>query len=114
VSFIKSLKMRFTNETVDYERDPLVNSSRIVPVLFGSSGNGVKMISHLKFLFGNGLIGTHPTQHQQLITQVRVAKTMESRSLDKSHGNIAFDLCDAFRLSVIRYTQDGIEVIRKK
>jgi len=39
---------------------------------------------------------------------------MESRSLDKSHGNITFDLCDAFRLSVIRYTQDGIEVIRKK
>ena len=60
------------------------------------------------------LIGTYPTQHQQLITQVRVAKTMESGNLDKSHGNITFDLFDTFRLSVIRYIQDGIEVIRKK
>lgn len=71
VSFIKSLKKRFGDETVDYERDPFVYSSRIVPVLFGS-GHGTKMISHLKFLFGNGLIAIHPIKHQQLITQIRL------------------------------------------
>ena len=75
VSFIKSLKQRFGDEIVDYERDPFLYSSsrRIVPVSFGS-GHGTKMISHLKFLFGNGLIAIHPMKHQQLITQIRVAR----------------------------------------
>jgi hypothetical protein len=113
VSFIKSLKRRFSDEIVDYERDPFIHSSRIVPVSFGS-GNGTKMISHLKFLFGSGYIGIDQSQHASLITQIRVAKTLETGNLDKSKGNITFDLFDAFRLSLLRYTGDGVEVIRKK
>ena len=115
VSFIKSLKLRFRDEIVDYERDPFLYSSsrRIVPVSFGS-GHGTKMISHLKFLFGNGLIAIHPMKHQQLITQIRVARTLENGGLDKSKGNLTYDIFDAFRLSLLRYTQDGIEVISNK
>jgi hypothetical protein len=112
VSFIKSLKRRFGDEIVDYERDPFIHSSRIVPVSFGS-GNGSKMISHIKFVFGSGYIGIDQSQHASLITQIRVAKTLENGNLDKSKGNITFDLFDAFRLSLLRYTQDGVEIIRR-
>jgi hypothetical protein len=113
VSFIKSLKQRFYgSEVVDYERDPFVHSRRIVPVAFGS-GNGVKMISHLRNLFSKGLVAIHPVQHDKLITQIRVAKTQDNGNLDKTGSNMTFDLFDAFRLSVIRYTEDAIEVIRK-
>jgi hypothetical protein len=60
------------------------------------------------------LIAIHPQQHEQLITQLRVAKILENGNLDKAGSNITFDLFDAFRLSLIRYTEDGIEVIRRK
>jgi hypothetical protein len=113
VSFIKSLKKKFGDEMVDYERDPFVYSGRIVPVSFGS-GHGTKMISHLKFLFGNGLIAIHPIKHQQLITQIRVAQTKEDGNIDKSKGNLTFDLFDAFRLSLLRFTQYGQKVISGK
>jgi hypothetical protein len=114
VSFIKSLKQWFnSSEVVDYERDPFVHSRRIVPITFGS-GNGTKMVSHLKDIFSKGLIAIHPQQHEQLITQLRVAKILENGNLDKAGSNITFDLFDAFRLSLIRYTEDGIEVIRRK
>jgi hypothetical protein len=116
VSFIKSLKQRFINtDIVDYEHDPFVMSSsrRIVPVSFGS-GNGTKMISHLKFLFGNNLIGIDPDNHPNLISQIRTAKTVENGNLDKTRSGTTFDLFDAFRLSLIRYTEDGVEVIKRK
>ena len=74
----------------------------------------MKMISNLKYGFGNHGIGIHPIKHNQLVTQLRVARTNEMGNLDKTHGNLTFDLFDAFRLSMIRYTQDGIEVIKKK
>jgi hypothetical protein len=72
------------------------------------------MVSHLKDIFSKGLIAIHPQQHEQLITQLRVAKILENGNLDKAGSNITFDLFDAFRLSLIRYTEDGIEVIRRK
>jgi len=65
-------------------------------------------------LFGNGLIAIHPIKHQQLITQIRIAQTKEDGNIDKSKGNLTFDLFDAFRLSLLRYTQDGQEVISGK
>jgi hypothetical protein len=114
VSFIKSLKQWFTSsEVVDYERDSFIHSRRIVPVAFGS-GNGTKMVSHLKDIFSKGLIAIHLQKHEQLITQIRVAKILENGNLDKTASNITFDLFDAFRLSLIRYTEDGIEIIRRK
>jgi hypothetical protein len=113
VSFIKSLKQFFQySEIVDYERDSFLHSRRIVPIAFGS-GNGVKMISHIKNIFSKGLVSIHPQQHERLITQIRVAKIQENGNLDKTSSNMTFDLFDAFRLSVIRYTEDAIEVIRK-
>jgi hypothetical protein len=115
VSFIKSLKQWFlSSEVVDYERDPFLHSRRIIPVAFGS-GNGTKMVSHLKDIFSKGLVAIHPQQHEQLITQLRIAKILENGNLDKTgSSNITFDLFDAFRLSLIRYTEDGVEVIRRK
>jgi len=53
-------------------------------------------------------------QHEKLITQLRAAKILENGNLDKTGSNITFDLFDAFRLSLIRYTEDGIEVILRK
>jgi hypothetical protein len=117
ISFIKSLKQFYSSDDwVDYERDPFLHMRRIVPVAFGS-GNGVKMISHVKDLFSKRQIAIHPQQHQKLMTQIRVARLQENGNLDKSSSstgsNMTFDLFDAFRLSLIRYTQDGIEIIRK-
>jgi hypothetical protein len=40
--------------------------------------------------------------------------TVESSMVtDKTVSNMAFNLFNAFRLSVIRYTEDAIEIIRK-
>ena len=112
VSFIKSLKQYFSySEVVDYERDPFLHSRRIVPIAFGS-GNGVKMISHIKNIFSKGLVSIHPQHHDRLITQIRVARTQENGNLDKQGSSMTFDLFDAFRLSVLRYTVDGIEIIK--
>ena len=114
ISFIKSLKTIFQKtEIVDYERDQFIYSRRIVPVNFGS-GHGHKMIDHLKFLFSHNLIGISSKKHLPLISEIRVARTLDNGNLDKSHGSLTMDLFDAFRLSCIRYTGDGIEIIRKK
>jgi hypothetical protein len=74
---------------------------------------GSQMISHIKNIFSKGLVSIHPQHHDRLITQIRVAKIQENGNLDKTSSNMTFDLFDAFRLSVIRYTEDAIEVIRK-
>ena len=74
--------------------------------MFGA-GNNAKLIGHMQFLFSNDLVGIDQDNHQALLQQIRIARTLPTGGLDKTRTGRTFDLLDAFRLSTLRYTRNG-------
>jgi hypothetical protein len=88
------------NTHVPQERWPFI--MKVVPVNFREEGR--EMLEKTRIFMDKGWIVIH-SGHQELIQQLRIAKTKEGGNLDKSRYSL--DLVDALRLSVKHYEENN-------
>ncbi len=107
VDFIKSLKVQ-VREPSDYDKViaqathdkvDIEYRMRVVPINFNEYGR--ELLGRLQNIVSKGWFAVSPTEHKDLVVQMRMAKAKESGNLDKEEaGNLTYDAFDALRLAI--------------
>jgi len=96
-SFIASVKAHIGEHEESFDR--------VQPVNFGVGG-GVDLLYHTKWIVDEGMLAIDEQNNQDLIMQLRTARSNDKGSLDKSSDS--YDLVDALMLNLVNYNEDQL------
>jgi hypothetical protein len=108
--FIKSLKVQ-VREPSDYDKIiakaihdkvDVEYRMKVVPINFNEYGK--ELLGRAQNVVSKGWFAVSPTEHKELVTQMRMARSKENGNLDKDEaGNSTYDVFDSFRLALKMY-----------